>query len=152
MAKSKESFSKKEKEKKRRKKKQEKAERRKQRKLEKAERGNQSFEDSITYVDEFGHFHDTPPDPSKKVEVKLEDIEISVRPKEEIEEETVRNGRVKFFNEDKGYGFIIDKDSRDSIFVHINGLSEPIRENDNVTFEIEMGPKGPIAVNVVLIK
>lgn len=152
MAKSKESFSKKEKEKKRRKKKQEKAERRKQRKLEKAERGAQSFEDSITYVDEFGNFHDSPPDPSKKVEVKLEDIVISVRPQEELEEESVRNGRVKFFNEEKGYGFIIDKDTKDSIFVHINGLSEPIRENDNVTFEVEMGPKGPVAVNVILIK
>lgn len=152
MAKSKESFSKKEKEKKRRKKKQEKLDRRKLRKLEKAERGTQSFEDSITYVDEFGNFHDTPPDPSKKVEIKLEDIVIGVRKQEDIEEDSVRNGRVKFFNEEKGYGFIIDTDSKDSIFVHINGLSEPIRENDVVTFEVEMGPKGPVAVNVILIK
>ena len=150
MAKSKESFGKKEKEKLRRKKKQEKAERRKQRKLEKAERGPRSFEDSITYVDEFGNFTDTPPDPSKRVEINAEDIIIGVPPKDDTPEDPIRKGRVKFFNDEKGYGFIIDLETRDSIFVHMNNTAEPIRENDKVIFEVEMGPKGPNAINVKL--
>ena len=43
-------------------------------------------------------------------------------------------------------------DSQDSIFVHINGLVDPIKENNKVSFEVEMGPKGPNAVNVKLVK
>ncbi|MCB0621256.1 MAG: cold shock domain-containing protein [Saprospiraceae bacterium] len=64
----------------------------------------------------------------------------------------MRKGRVKFFNEEKGYGFIIDLETEDSIFVHINNLDEPLQENDRVTFEVEMGPKGPNAVQVKLVK
>ncbi|MBK7940226.1 MAG: cold shock domain-containing protein [Lewinellaceae bacterium] len=62
----------------------------------------------------------------------------------------MRKGQVKFFNTEKGYGFIIDAESQDSIFVHVNNISGQIRENDRVTFEVEMGPKGPNAVNVKL--
>jgi cold shock CspA family protein len=73
-------------------------------------------------------------------------------PQNDSPEETVRQGKVKFFNDEKGYGFITDLESKDSIFVHINNLSDPLRENDQVTFEVEMGPKGPNAVNVRLVK
>ncbi|MDB4443625.1 cold shock domain-containing protein [Saprospiraceae bacterium] len=65
--------------------------------------------------------------------------------------ETVREGQVKFFNDEKGYGFINDKATKESIFVHINNVEGELRENDRVTFEIENGPKGPNAVNVKLI-
>ncbi len=152
MARSQESFSKKEKEKKRRKKKKEKQERKDQRKAEKAESGGTSFEDMIVYVDEFGNFTDTPPDPSKKKKIKAEDIVIGVPSQDHMPVETVRKGRVKFFNDEKGYGFIVDIDTRDSIFVHINNVSDgQLQDNDKVTFEVEMGPKGPNAVNVNIV-
>ena len=151
MAKSQQSFNKKEKEKKRLKKKKEKLERREQRKLEKAESGPLAFEDMLSYVDEDGNLSSTPPDPAKKKKIKAEDIVLGVPPTDKSIIETVRNGQVKFFNEEKGYGFIIDIETKDSIFVHVNNLSEPIQENDKVTFEVEMGPKGPNAINVKLI-
>jgi cold shock CspA family protein len=152
MAKSQDSFNKKEKEKKRQKKNQEKQERREQRKAEKLEGGTKTFEDMISYVDENGNFSSTPPDPSKRKVINVEDIVLGASSRYTTPEETTRNGRVKFFNDEKGYGFIVDSDSKDSIFVHINNLEEPIRENDRVTFEIEMGPKGANAVNVKLVK
>ena len=150
MAKSQESFNKKEKEKKRRKKKQEKLERREQRKVEKAERGSKTFEDMISYVDENGNLTSTPPDPSKKIKIKAEDIVIGVPPKDDTPMDPIRKGQVKFFNEEKGYGFIVDMETKESIFVHMNNLTGPIRENDRVTFEVEMGPKGANAVKVIL--
>ena len=152
MARSQDSFNKKEKEKKRRKKKQDKQERREQRKLEKEEGGKKTFEDMIMYVDENGNLTSEKPDPAKKKKFKVEDIVIGVPPKDDEPIETVRRGRVKFFNHEKGYGFITDSESRDGIFVHINNCSEEIHENDKVTFEVEMGQKGPNAVNVSLEK
>ena len=152
MAKSQDSFNKKEKEKKRQKKNQEKQERREQRKADKLESGPKSFEDMISYVDENGNLSSTPPDPSKKKVFKVEDMILGAPPQRDTPEETIRHGKVKFFNDEKGYGFIIDIETKDSIFVHINNLSDPLRENDQVTFEVEMGPKGPNAVNVRLVK
>lgn len=148
MAKSQQSFNKKEKEKKRLKKRKEKLERREQRKIEKAERGSVSFEDMISYVDENGNLSSSPPDPTKKKEIKVEDIIIGAPPKGYVTEEAIRRGRVNFFNDEKGYGFIVDSKNKDSIFVHVNNLLEPIKQGDKVTFEIEMGPKGPHAVLV----
>lgn len=57
-------------------------------------------------------------------------------------------GKVKFFNESKGFGFIIDKESGKDIFVHVTGIYDQIRENDEVEFETEQGKKGLNAVNV----
>lgn len=59
-------------------------------------------------------------------------------------------GTVKFFNETKGFGFIKDDDSGKEYFVHVTGLSDKIRENDAVTFDIQEGKKGLNAVNVKL--
>jgi cold shock CspA family protein len=60
----------------------------------------------------------------------------------------IRTGVVTFFNDAKGFGFIKDLVSQESVFIHVNQLQEPIKENDKVTFEVEMGPKGPSAINV----
>lgn len=57
-------------------------------------------------------------------------------------------GTVKFFNESKGFGFIIPSDGGNEVFVHVSGLIDQIRENDSVTFDVQDGRKGPNAVNV----
>jgi CspA family cold shock protein len=63
----------------------------------------------------------------------------------------VKNGTVKFFNESKGFGFIIEDDSKQEYFVHVSGLVGEIREGDAVEFELKEGKKGLNAVNVKAI-
>ena len=60
-------------------------------------------------------------------------------------------GKVKFFNESKGYGFIVPEDGGKDIFVHANGLIDDIREGDNVSYQVEDGKKGLNAVDVQLL-
>jgi CspA family cold shock protein len=60
-------------------------------------------------------------------------------------------GVVKFFNETKGFGFIVPNSGEGDIFVHTSGLIDQIRENDNVYYEVEQGRKGLNAVNVKVI-
>jgi CspA family cold shock protein len=60
-------------------------------------------------------------------------------------------GVVKFFNESRGYGFIKEENTQKDYFVHSSGLRDIIRENDEVTFDLEMGKKGLNAVNVKLV-
>ncbi len=62
----------------------------------------------------------------------------------------MNSGKVKFFNETKGFGFIKDNESEKEYFVHVSGLIDRINENDEVTFEIQEGKKGLNAVNVKL--
>ncbi|MFN5182792.1 MAG: cold-shock protein [Bacteroidota bacterium] len=61
----------------------------------------------------------------------------------------MKKGTVKFFNETKGFGFI-KAENGEEIFVHVSGLKDEIRENDQVIFEVERGKKGMNAVNVKL--
>jgi len=63
----------------------------------------------------------------------------------------MQEGTVKFFNDTKGFGFITPTNGGQDIFVHVTGLNEDIRENDNVTFDVENGKKGLNAVNVSVI-
>jgi len=146
-----ETWNKKEREKKRQKNKQDKAEK-KQERREQAKDGN-NLDNMMAYLDENGNLSSTPPDPRKKIDFKLEDIEIGV-PKyvPPTQAELTRRGKVSFFNDAKGFGFIKDTVSQESIFVHANNLSSPITENDIVTFEVEMGQRGPNAINVKLVK
>ena len=58
------------------------------------------------------------------------------------------NGTVKFFNDLKGSGFIKEANSDQEYFVHVSGLVDEIRENDEVTFDLQEGRKGLNAVNV----
>ncbi len=62
----------------------------------------------------------------------------------------MNKGTVKFFNDSKGYGFIVDTDTEKEYFVHVSGLVDEVRENDEVTFELAEGRKGLNAVNVKL--
>ena len=61
------------------------------------------------------------------------------------------NGKVKFFNEAKGFGFINETETSKEYFVHASGLIDRVKENDEVTFELEEGRKGLNAVNVKLV-
>jgi cold shock CspA family protein len=107
----------------------------------------------IAYVDENGNITSTPPDPTKKKVINEDDIVIGVRKQEAQSEVTnVRKGKVIFFNASKGFGFIKDQQSQESIFVHIHAVSGgQIKENDTVTFETEKGPKGLNAVRVKVV-
>jgi cold shock protein len=62
----------------------------------------------------------------------------------------MKKGTVKFFNETKGFGFIKDEENGTEVFVHVSGLKEEIRENDEVVFDVQDGKKGLNAVNVSL--
>ena len=57
-------------------------------------------------------------------------------------------GHVKFFNETKGFGFIVEEDTNKEYFVHVTGLVDKIKENDEVEFELQEGRKGLNTVNV----
>jgi cold shock CspA family protein len=102
----------------------------------------------MAYLDENGNLSSSPPDPRKKKTFKSEEMQIGVPKHEDVEEEAVRTGVVSFFNDAKGFGFIKDKQTGESVFVHVNQLTERITENDKVNFEVEMGHKGPSAINV----
>jgi CspA family cold shock protein len=62
--------------------------------------------------------------------------------------DTQIQGTVKFFNEEKGFGFIKHDNSNKETFVHANGLIDQIEANDRVVFDVQEGRKGPNAVNV----
>jgi len=146
-----ETWNKKEREKRKKQNKKDKAER----KIERREnnKNNSDPESMYAYLDENGNLSSKPLDPRKKIVINVEDIEIGVPKQEPLNpEDLIRKGIVTFFNNDKGYGFIKDTETKESVFVHANSLTEPVKENNTVSFEVQMGPKGPNAVNVKLIK
>ena len=63
----------------------------------------------------------------------------------------MQEGKVKFFNETKGFGFIVPTNGGEEVFVHSSGLKDQIRENDAVQYEVERGKKGMNAVNVTVV-
>lgn len=68
-----------------------------------------------------------------------------------FKENIMQEGTVKFFNDTKGFGFITPANGGADVFVHVSGLVDDIRENDNVSFDVENGKKGLNAVNVKVI-
>jgi cold shock protein len=62
----------------------------------------------------------------------------------------MNKGTVKFFNETKGFGFIREEGTEKEYFVHVSGLINKIKDNDEVLFELEEGKKGINAINVKL--
>lgn len=139
-----ETMGKRDREKKKRLKKQQKQEK----KLERKENNNKGkkLDDMMAYIDEYGNISDTPPDPKNVTEIDAEDIQLGAAPA--TPEEKVKKGTVKFYNDEKGYGFILDKHTGQSYFVHANELNTPIKEGDTVSYEPGRGPKGPIATKV----
>jgi len=150
MGRSQETFGKKEVRKKKDKKRKDKEVKRAKKKSE----GKSNFDDMIAYVDEFGMISSTPPDPDKKkIDVVLDSIELKItRNNPQSAPDFVRKGVVSMYNTSKGYGFIRDLSSNQSVFVHANSLLESIKENDKVIFEIGKGAKGPAAMKVKLFR
>ena len=139
------SWNKREREKKKQQLKKEKEERKRERK-DQAKSGPDSM---IAYIDEFGNIVSTPPDPSTRTEIKAEEIEVSVPKQKPMEEEDpIREGTLTFFNQSRGFGFIRDHITQESIFVHINDMKKLLTENTKVRFEVRMDAKGAHAINV----
>jgi cold shock CspA family protein len=148
MGRSQETFNKKEKEKNKQKKKQDKLARKAERKSS-TTGGN--LESMMAYVDAFGNIVDAPVDRTMEKEIDASQIEIGIT-KRVDEEPTRRNGKVAFFNHDKGYGFVRDAEDGETAFVHINSLKAPLNEHDKVTYDRVRGPKGWTAENIELTK
>jgi cold shock CspA family protein len=149
MAKSQQTFNKSEKEKKRLKKREDKRKKMESRKVDRDTHGSEGI--PMAYVDYNGNLMDTPPDPTNKIEIEAENIEVSIPktlPGDKVEFDPVRNGKVSFFDTSKGFGFIIDTDTNEKHFTHVSGLLDEIAENDKVQFELEKGQRGMNAVKV----
>ena len=140
------SFSKREVAKRKQRKRKEKQKRREARRKEAPD----TFKEMIAYVDENGVITDTPPEPVEE-EIALEDIEISVPPKEVEENDGDPTGVVDFYNEQRGFGFIREGDGVIKYFFHRSNADYGIAEGDRVTYRLEQGPKGINAVDVKII-
>ncbi|HMN05632.1 MAG TPA: cold shock domain-containing protein [Flavobacteriales bacterium] len=138
-------FAKREKEKKRQQKKLEKQRRKDERK---SQGSDGTLESMMAYVDENGMITDTPPDPNARVEIDASEIVLGIPPKEEVEEDPVRTGKLDFFDYSKGFGFINETGGQGRYFVHISNIQEEIKEGEKVSFELERGPRGMNAVRV----
>lgn len=145
MAKSSSTSNKKDREKRKQKERKEKLEKKADRKNTKAK----TFDEMIAYVDEFGRISSTPV--AQRVPVDLDSIEISVTRQTAADETEPKTGTVFSFDEAKGYGFIKDANSTDSIFVHSSALTTPIKAGNKVSFDVEKGDRGFYAVNVKVV-
>lgn len=139
-----ETFSKKEFRSKKAKSKEDKAQKAKDRKINNNK--GKGLEDMLAYVDEYGNLSSIPPRESRKVEIDSKDIRIDTRPI--ITNDLTRKGRVTFFNQTKGFGFITDDQSKESIFFHINDLLESVKERDSVVYLQDKNAKGYFATSV----
>jgi cold shock CspA family protein len=112
-----------------------------------------TLDDMIAYVDEKGMITTTPPDPAQKEEIELEGIEVSVpkrSPEDDVNPE--RKGKITFFDEHKGYGFIKDSETQENVFVHVNDLQEDVQQGSMVSFRLMKGKKRLAATEVKLFK
>lgn len=139
---------KKEKEKKREKRREEKLQKKEEKKNNPDSTG---LEGMLAYVDQYGNITDTPPDENeKKEEIDSESIEISIPKKTEEESDNSGKGYVKFFDTQKGFGFINSSTSDNSYFFHQSNLIDDVVEGDKVEFNIQKGLKGLDAVDIKL--
>ncbi len=150
MGRSQQSYIKREKEKKRLKKREEKQKKKEARRAEAKEK-NEGI--PFAYVDKYGQLSDSPAEHNKEdEEIAASDIIIGIPKKEKsVDDDTVKKGKVAFFDHKKGFGFIIDSTTQEKYFCHVSGLKEEISEGDTVTFDLEKGQRGFNAINVALI-
>lgn len=146
MARSQNTFQKKEREKKKLQKRKNKEEKKALRK-ENASSG--SLDDMMVYVDENGNLIDTPP--AKKdetMEIDASQLDVSTPKSVSMDVNAERRGTVKFYDDVKGFGFIVQQGGQDQYFVHETNVTGSIKDNDKVKFKIEKGEKGYIAIGV----
>lgn len=127
-----------------------KLEEKKRRKEErKANSAGGGLENMMAWVDENGQITNTPPDPTKRKEIDISEIQIGV-PRRTKDEEApeARTGKVDFFDTTKGFGFIREDGTQERFFVHVSGLLDEVSEGTRVTYDVERGPKGMNAVRV----
>ena len=149
MGRSRESFNKKDVRSKKEKKRKDKAAKKIARKESETKGG---LDNMIAYVDEFGQITSTPVDPSTKKKTKAEDIEISIPKGESVSRNRTRTGTITNFYDSKGFGFIRDAETNESIFVHINNSEDDLSEGNRVSFETEKGQKGLTAIHVKIVR
>lgn len=143
-------FSKRDREKKKQQARKEKDEKKRERK--ESSRSGNSLADMMAYVDENGNITSIPQDPTRKREFRVDEIQISTPlGSDQNSTEEYEEGVVTFFNDEKGYGFIRDSRTKQSVFVHNKQLLVPIKLNDKVRFLITKGIKGPEAIEVSLV-
>lgn len=138
-------FEKREKEKKRLQKQEEKKRKKEERKANSPGGG---LENMMAYVDENGRITSTPPDPTKRKEIDISEIEIGVPKRVDVPQAAERMGRVDFFDSSKGFGFIKEDGTQERFFVHVSGLLDEVTEGNKVQFEVERGQRGMNAVRV----
>jgi len=145
-----ESFSKKENRNKKAKAKQDKAQKMAERKLNNNK--GKSLEDMLAYVDEDGNLSPVPPQGANVEDMTFNETRTRTnRPEPRTPRQAdnpIKTGYVSFFNLSKGFGFITDDSSRERVFFHVNQLSQPLKENDRVTFSQEKTARGYNATNV----
>jgi len=141
-----ETYSKKEREKKKIQRKKEKISKREYRKENPT---NEGWESMIAYVDENGIIRDTPPDPKEKTEIKAKNIEIGIPKRDREEIDPIITGTMNYFDESKGYGFIKTPEG-ESFFVHQNNITGQPGIGKKVRFEKEKSTKGWTAVRAVI--
>jgi len=144
-----ETFSKKELEKKKAKERRDKIEKMQQRKLNNNK--GKSLDEMMAYLDEKGNLTSRPPDLRNRIEIDPADIILGAAPQNR-EHDTQRTGFVLSFDEAKGYGFISDSQSKESVFVHSNNISQLLKKGNKVSYELQKGPKGFNAVNVQVLR
>ncbi len=144
-----ETFSKRERRKKKIEKKREKEFRREERRNTVASK--KTLEEMMAYVDENGNLSDTPPDPKKAHKVAADDIVIAIPKATPADPEALLTGIISYFDPAKGYGFVINEQTQERLFVHVTGLAQPNTElsmGDKVSYIATRSDRGMQAVSV----
>ena len=139
-----ETWSKRQREQKKRNTKKAKMERRQERKESNSK--GKGLNEMLAYVDEYGNLSETPPEKGINSLQRIPPVVGNSR--ETDSDRGEKSGIVIFYDDSRGYGFIKNAYHRESIFVHANSSSVELEENLKVTFETQKGPKGLTAVNV----
>ncbi|WP_300597783.1 cold shock domain-containing protein [Niabella sp.] len=139
-----ETWNKREREQKKRNAKKQKEERKQERKENSGKA--KGLDDMLAYVDEYGNLSATPPERNAIKSDYIPPVVANSRELNAIDD--TRKGVITFYDSNKGYGFIKDSTTGESIFVHVNSASVQLKEQLKVAFEVQKGPKGMVAVNV----
>lgn len=134
-----------------------KIERRREKELRRDERRHtatkgKTLEEMMAYVDENGNLSQTPPDPKNAYKVAVEDILIDIPKAAPEDPDAMLTGVVSYFDPSKGYGFIVNEQTKERLFVHVSNLGQSSTElnmGDKVSYTAAQSPRGMQAVSVV---